>query len=343
MAYSGILDDIRRCAGLGVPSRVPVFAISQECDLRLSGHTHEEYGRDPGVMARVHIEGIERFDYDWAFLIPDDYMEIEPLGVKTRSLPGAPRAAVEYPVFDDATVGNLQTPDYHATGRMPAQLEALGRIKAQFGDTVCVTGNVAGPFSSVALTFEIGPMLTVLIDDPDLVRRALSFFVDLQIEWGRAQAAAGADAIWLGDCVATSAFISAPHYAEFALEGAQRVCAALQQTGTLVFYHGGETNSSHLELMTRVGADMLSIGERTDIAPIKNAIGTDVGLMGNLDGIHVLRDQSPDEVAAETNRIIQACKPGGAYIFNTGEAVAYDTPEKNIHAMMQAARASGGY
>ena len=34
MAYSGVLDDIRTCVNLGVPTRVPVFGITGEFDVR---------------------------------------------------------------------------------------------------------------------------------------------------------------------------------------------------------------------------------------------------------------------------------------------------------------------
>jgi uroporphyrinogen-III decarboxylase len=44
-------------------------------------------------------------------------------------------------------------------------------------------------------------------------------------------------------------------------------------------------------------------------------------------------------VAAEAERIMAVGKRGGGYIFNTGEMVPRDTPEENLRAMLDGARA----
>ena len=36
MAYSGVMDDIRKCVKLQKPLRVPVFALSEEFDVRMA-------------------------------------------------------------------------------------------------------------------------------------------------------------------------------------------------------------------------------------------------------------------------------------------------------------------
>ena len=64
MAYQGVLDDIRTCAKRGTPSRVPVFGISQEFDVRMAGVTHDVYGRDVEAMVKVHTKAVERFNFD---------------------------------------------------------------------------------------------------------------------------------------------------------------------------------------------------------------------------------------------------------------------------------------
>ena len=60
MAYSGVLDDIRTCINLGVPKQVPVFAISGEFDLKMSGIGHPEYSQDAEAMAKCQIEAVKR-------------------------------------------------------------------------------------------------------------------------------------------------------------------------------------------------------------------------------------------------------------------------------------------
>jgi MtaA/CmuA family methyltransferase len=343
MAYVGVLDDIRACVARVTPSRVPVFGISQEFDVRMAGVTHDAYGCDADAMVKVHTQAVERSDLDWVFHIPDDYPQFEPLGVQTKPMPGAPRAPLVYPELSERVIRQLRTPDFRTQGRMPAFLEAVQRIKQRFGDTICMTGNVSGPFGSVALMWGIDQALLLLVDEPALFERAMDFFVELQIGWGQAQLEAGADAIWLGDCVATSAFISADDYVQFALERTRLVADALRQAGAIIFYHGGEKSINHLEHMVKVGADAMNIGEGADLAAVKQAFGHKSCLMGNIDGIAVLEHGSVEQVRAETTRIMTIGKPGGGYIFNSGEGISYHAKQQNMHAMVAGAREHGRY
>ena len=68
-------------------------------------------------------------------------------------------------------------------------------VKSHFGDTVCVTGRIAAPFSSATLAFGISEIMTLVYENPRFVREAARFFEEYQIRFGLDQIAAGADAI----------------------------------------------------------------------------------------------------------------------------------------------------
>ena len=63
--------------------------------------------------------------------------------------------------------------------------------------------------------------------------------------------------------------------------------------------------------------------------------------MGNFDPM-VLRDGTPEQVAAETTSMVRENLPGGGYIFNTGEGVMTNSPPANVEAMMMAAKKETG-
>jgi uroporphyrinogen-III decarboxylase len=65
--------------------------------------------------------------------------------------------------------------------------------------------------------------------------------------------------------------------------------------------------------------------------------------MRNIDGIAVLERSSVDRVRDETARIMNAGKPGGGYIFNSGEGISYGAREPDMRAMVEAARKHGRY
>ena len=343
MAYQGVLDDIRACVELGIPGRVPVFAVSEPFDVRMSGLTHEEYTRNADTMAGCRIEAVRRFDYDWSIGWPDDYVEMETLGIKLRGGENVPLAPYEYPAASWDTLKNLRMPDFHHDGRMPAFLETLGRIKNALGDTVCLTGRVAAPFTAVALLYGVERSMSLIVEEQDLFQKTAEFLTGLMIAWGKAQIQAGADAVWLGDCVAGSGFISSGHYLEFAAEGAARVCEAIKKEGAFVFYHAGESSPGRLELMAGVRPSALSVGGKIDIRQAKETVGKRVCLLGNIRGIETLRAGTPEAVEQETARIVEEGKKGGGYIFNSEEGIPRETPEENMRAMMHTARLCGSY
>jgi len=175
-----------------------------------------------------------------------------------------------------------------------------------------------------------------MLEDAALVCDNLAFFVDHQIEFGKAQLQAGADILWLGDCVASSKFIRAEHYRAFAFEPAARVAAPLSEMGGYLIYHSNETSLEYLKLQMQLPVSAVNVGEGVSIADVKQQAPVKKCLMGNFDPIF-LRDGRPDQIAAVTDRMICENALGGGYLFNTGEGVLETTPAENMTAMMGAA------
>jgi MtaA/CmuA family methyltransferase len=343
MAYSGCMDDIRTICNLGVPSRVPVFAISEEFDVRWYNRgTYNEIVSDPAKLADCWIAAVEEFDYDWSCLQIDDCLEFEPLGVGCKGEGNILRATCDYLPATADTLKSLRIPDPSSAGRMPVQLEALQRVRSHFGDRACVVGRVAAPFSSAALLYGIDATMMLTIDNPELLRATCDFFVDLQTRFGLAQYGAGAHALWVGDCNAMSNLISLNHYDEFAFEPCRRLVSALNEKG-LTFLHASEERAAYLEREIDLGASAVSAGPGADIVATKGLFQGRQALIGNLDPIEIVQKGTPELVAEKTRAMIEACKPGGGYIFNPGEMIPRETPEESIRAMVAAARAAGTY
>ena len=213
MAYEGLMDDVRRAVALGTPRQVPVFACSEEFDVKWHGkYTYEEVCQDGEKMTDVWVAAIEEFNYDWAWLQIDDCFEFEPLGVGCPGRDNILRATKDHLPARRETLESLQVPDPHTAGRMPEKLKALRKIRKHFGDSVCVVGSCAAPYSSVALLYGMEETMMLTYTDPKLFRDTCDFFVGLQSKWCKAQVEAGAHSIWLGDCIAFSGLISLEQY-----------------------------------------------------------------------------------------------------------------------------------
>ncbi|MEN8227913.1 MAG: uroporphyrinogen decarboxylase family protein [Bacteroidota bacterium] len=339
--YEGLMNDVRTCVDLGIPKRVPVFALSEEFDVKWYGkYTYEETCQDGDKMAETWIAAIEHFGYDWAWLQIDDCFEFEPLGVGTKGEGNILRATKDYLPTTQEALKNLQIPDPKKDGRMPEKLRAISKVREHFGDTVCVVGGLAAPFSSVGLLYGLTESMTLMYSDPDLLRDTMDFFVELQKVWGKAQFEAGAHAVWLGDCNAMSNLISAEQYKEFAFEPCKQVVDEFNRVGGLTFLHNSEESVPHIELETDLGVSAINVGPGIDIGKAKKAVEGKTCLMGNLEPITTLMNSSPEFVGKEAERIMNVAKKGGGYLFNTGEMNPRGVPVANMEAMIKAAKAN---
>jgi uroporphyrinogen decarboxylase len=246
MAYADVRQDFLACSQGRTPSRMPLFAFTSEFHQHQAGVTCREARLDVAKAVACQVEGVRKYDEDWAVIFPDDYIEFEPLGMPMRDSEHHPTMPVAYLPFNRETLARFRIPNAKREMRLPIHLEMLRRLKDRLGDSVLVMGRIAAPFSAIALVYGIEELMVGMITQPELLRDNLKFFIDHQIAFGKAQLEAGADLLWLGDCCASSKFCSLDRCCEFAFEAAAEVSAPLRASGGLMIYHTGDASPRYL-------------------------------------------------------------------------------------------------
>jgi MtaA/CmuA family methyltransferase len=339
MAYNGVLEDVRRAIALEKPKRLPVFACSEEFDVKWYGkYTYEEVCQDGRKMAEVWVAAIEEFDYDWAWLQVDDCFEFEPLGVGTHGEGNILRATRDYLPAAKETIENLRIPDPETDGRMPEKLKAIRAVKEHFGDRVFIEGSCAAPYSSVGLLFGLEETMLLALTQPDLLAEACEFFVELQSRYVQAQINAGAHAIWLGDCNAFSSMLSLEQYRQFAFPSCRRLVEKVREHGAMVHLMNSEISIPYILTESELGVDIINCGPAADLGEVRAVLTGKTCFSGNLDPIEILMRGTPEQVAKEAARIVKIGYSDGGYIFCTGEMNPRDVPEENMRAMIEAVR-----
>jgi len=337
MAYKGVIEDFRACTELRGFSKMPVFALGLEFDMRMAGMNYRQARTDVKKMVECQVKAVQTFGYDWAVVFPDDYIEFEPLGLNMRDEIDHPTMPHDYLPMDRDTLARFIIPDPKTEMRLPIHLEMLREVKKKFGDTVCVMGRIAAPFSAMGLIYGIDTLLINMLEDPGLIRDNSSFFIDSQIAFGKAQLEAGADILWFGDCVASSNFIRPEHFSEFAFDAAAKVASALTQMDGLIIYHTCETSLPHLELQVQLPVSAVNVGEGVSISEVKRKLSPKRCLMGNFNPL-LLRDGTVEQIEKETEKMVRENLIGGGYAFNTGEGIMHNSPPENVVAMIKTAR-----
>ncbi|NLC58287.1 MAG: hypothetical protein GX774_15750 [Armatimonadetes bacterium] len=331
------IENIQACVDLRVPQRLPVFSLSQEFDAAYCGLRYADYIRDAETVVACQLRCIEAFGWDWCWLHLDDTLEFEPLGVGVKGGENVVPATTAYLPFDRQTLASLRVPDPRRSARMPLLLEAIAEVRAARGDQTCVTGRVAAPFSAVTLLFGMAETYLALMDDPQLVRDALQFAEEQALSWGLAQIEAGAHAIWYGDCNASTHLLSPAMFADWALEPCKRVCAAFKKAGAFVFLHNSEDRLDGLRMQALTEPSALSSGPGIDRATVAAEFAGRLCTLGNVDPIALLQNDTPEAVAAETERQVRLMAKGGM-ILNSGECVPREAKVENLRALHDTAR-----
>jgi uroporphyrinogen decarboxylase len=80
-----------------------------------------------------------------------------------------------------------------------------------------------------------------------------------------------------------------------------------------------------------------------DLAELKRLYGAHIVLKGNLHTTRVMLHGTVAEVRAASRKAIDDAAKGGGFILSTGDQCGRDTPDDNLHAMVETARTYGRY
>ncbi|UCC69855.1 MAG: hypothetical protein JSV79_09150 [Armatimonadota bacterium] len=80
-----------------------------------------------------------------------------------------------------------------------------------------------------------------------------------------------------------------------------------------------------------------------DLAELKRLYGDKIVLKGNLHTTDVMLRGTVQDVVAASKKAIDDAAAGGRFILATGDQCGRDTPDENIHALVETARTYGRY
>jgi len=153
-----------------------------------------------------------------------------------------------------------------------------------------------------------------------------------------AQARAGCRALQLFD---TWAGILAPSdFDVWARPFAMRVLAEVRAAAPgvpLVYFVNG--SGAILERLRGMGADMIGIDWKQDLAEARTRLGPALAVQGNLDPVALFAPVA--EVEARVKAILEANRKQPGHVFNLGHGVLPGTPVESVKAMVAAVKQYG--
>jgi uroporphyrinogen decarboxylase len=171
------------------------------------------------------------------------------------------------------------------------------------------------------------------------VHQILDFTGGIFLLWAEQYRAAGLDVMSMGEPTASGDMISRDHFEEFVLPQLKKIYASLRQKNMIGMLHICGNIGNRLPLCADSGAHIISLDYKVSLTDARNAFNGKVAFAGNINPVDVVQNASPGEVAAAARRCIDEAGDGGGFILMPGCDIPPATPDENVRAMTQTARA----
>ncbi len=317
-----------------VSDRVPVFLGltyqgARELDMRI-----DTYLSRAEHVVRGQLQLQKKFKHDCVSPFFYAAIESEAFGGEVVYFEECPPNAGEPFIKTESQILKLVAPTISECPCLVKGLQAIVGLKAVVGNEIPILGTVIAPFSLPVMQVGFERYIELLYERPDLVKRLLQVNEIFCIEWAKAQFKAGATAISYVDPCASANIIETNLYQEMGLTIARRVVSACG--GAMAFSLASEKCGPILPLIQQTGVKAVTLGYKDDISQIKEKAGTDLTLVGNLNGIEMCR-WSEKELEQKVKQVLEAGQSGGGFIFSesTGD-LPYQVGDDLIFALMNA-------
>jgi len=290
--------------------------------------------KTPELCAQVTMMPVKEFGVDGAVLYADIMLPLEGMGVSLEIQPEV-GPIIHNPIRSMQDVEALRITDaWEAT---PYVMEAIRLVRRELEGKQAVIGFSGAPFTLACYLIEgrpsrdYGIAKSLMYGQPETWHALMDKLTEVVSRYLVAQVGAGVDVVQLFDSWVGALGPSA--YKRFVQPYAQRIFAAVKQTGTPSIHFGTGT-ASLLELMVEAGGDIISVDWRVDLDDAWARIGYDHGIQGNLDPTLLL---TPWNVIKEGMYDVlrrAADRPG--HIFNLGHGVLADTRPETLRRLVDA-------
>lgn len=289
-----------------------------------------------GINSELQFRSVkalnDAFRPDMLFFMMDLAVEAGAIGLPIHFPLNESPTVVNHPVKTVEDLEAFKVLDPTKDGRVRTYIDVMRRMSREM-DTF-KGAYVIGPFTMAGLMMGATEIAMATLDNPGLVHTVLEFATGVIERYAARLVEAGADAVCILEPTAT--FISPAAFEEFSGQYNKRIIET-QNTRWILHICG---NTTHLVPgMCATGAQGLSLDAAVDFPAIAPTVPENVVLIGNVDPVRIMVNETPDGVKSAVNKLLDDMAPYENFILSTGCDLPVETPLDNIQAFMEAGRA----
>jgi len=223
------------------------------------------------------------------------------------------------------------------TDQLAAEFEPT--VKAAHEEGMAVILYLPWCFHAVATAMGLENFAYMTVDDMSFLHTAFEFVEERNRQAIRGLAIPlGVDVVLFdGDCAyKTGLMVSPPVFRELVFERTKKTVAPLREADILYTLHTDGKLDDVIPVLIELGFSGVHGVEANanNLGDIKNRFGKQITLIGNMD-VDFLTHSSPDEVRAETRKMLDIGSPGGRYIAACNTSPCDYIPDENYMAMVE--------
>jgi uroporphyrinogen decarboxylase len=293
--------------------------------------TFLELCKTPDLAAEVTVTAVERLKVDAAIIFADILLILEPMGL-TLEFAHGDGPTIHNPVRSAADVDRVR--EVEDVAALDYVFEAIRRTRRALPKDIPLIGFAGAPFTLASYIVEGGgsknyiSTKSLMHSDSGAWHTLMTRVAHSLVGYLNAQIKAGAQVVQLFD--SWVGCLDPDDYREFVLPHTQSLIRGLTP-GTPVIHFGTGT-AALLELMRQAGGDVIGLDWRVRLDEAWHRLGTDVGVMGNLDPVALFGTQ--DHLFVKAGKILDQAAGRPGHIFNLGHGILPETPVNNVIALV---------
>ena len=290
------------------------------------GVPYSEYCRDYRKLVHGNITCMRKYGIDAVSAISDPLRESADMGLKIEFPEDDVPHEKEFLIKEKSDLLKLKPVSPADGRRMTDRVMAVDLFKKEVGDEFPIIGWVEGCFAMAADLRGVNNFLVDLYEDLDFTTELLDICLEQAIQFARAQIAAGADFIGVGDAIASVAGPMA--YQDLALPYEIRLLQAIKEAGGRTKLHICGNTTPFIELLPAKYCDILDVDWMVPMDKVSELYGDITCVNGNYDPVSVLLQGSEyDVISAVYSSIFDG---GSKHTSSAGCEVPKHTPPENL-------------
>jgi uroporphyrinogen decarboxylase len=240
-----------------------------------------------------------------------------------------------HPVESPGAVFDLEMSSIN-DARLLTYIDATKQLVNRVGRSHLVSTYVIGPFTLAGHLIGVESLLEHAIEDPELTKKVVNYCQEVLESLVEAYITAGAHNVVILEPTASSSIISPKFFGEYSVPDLSKMVSRIQKGGTRATIHICGNTLPILHAMCNTKADALSIDSAVDLKEAKEVVRGRATLIGNVDTTLILTASKENVHEAAEDCLKKAGREGG-FILSTGCDMPLETPNYNVHALVNAA------